>query len=71
MKGPMTLKHRKNIVRDAKRLINSEVEDYDTKPSGEQETILDHYIGIVCDQKGWDLSHFYFEEGKVLEKILR
>lgn len=70
MKGPMTTKHRKNIVREAKRLIKIEDKDYHTKPSGEQEAILDHYINKVCVQKGWDFSHFYFEEGKKLEKIL-
>ena len=30
MKGPMTLKHRKNIVREAKRLIKEEVKNYET-----------------------------------------
>jgi hypothetical protein len=70
MKGPMNLKHRKNIVREAKRLIKNDIKDYDTKTSGEQEIILDQYIEKVCLDLGWDLSHFYCEEGKILNKIL-
>jgi hypothetical protein len=71
MKGPMNTKHRKNIVRESKRLIKTEVPDYNQKPLGEQETILDEYINRICIQKGWDFSHFYCEEGKVLDKILK
>lgn len=66
----MNLKHRKNIVREAKRLIKNDIKDYDTKTSGEQEIILDQYIEKVCLDLGWDLSHFYCEEGKILNKIL-
>ncbi len=71
MKGPMNLKHRKNIVRTAKNLIKSEIKDYDTKLIGEQESILDEYIEKVCNQLGWELIHFYNEEGKILEKLLK
>jgi len=71
MKGPMNLKHRKNIVRKAKKLIIIEVKDYSSKPVGEQESILDNYIEKICIELGWELVHFYNEEGKVLEKILR
>lgn len=71
MKGPMTLKHRKNIVREAKRLIKKEVEDYSSKLSGEQESILDKYIEKVCIEKGWSFAHFYCEEAKILNKILQ
>ncbi len=70
MKGPMTLKHRKNIVREAKRLIKKEVKNYETLLSGQKESILDEYIDKVCIEKGWSLSHFYLEDGKILEKIL-
>jgi hypothetical protein len=70
MKGPMTLKHRKNIVREAKRLIKDEVKDYDSLLCGQRESILDEYIDKICIEKGWTLSHFYYEDGKVLEKIL-
>jgi hypothetical protein len=70
MKGPMTLKHRKNIVREAKRLIKKEVKNYETLLSGQKEAILDEYIDKVCIEKGWSLSHFYLEDGKILEKIL-
>jgi hypothetical protein len=41
MKGPMTLKHRKNIAREAKHLIKAEVKDYESLPGGKQESILD------------------------------
>ena len=44
MKGPMTIKHRKNIVREAKSRILKEIKDYYDKEVGEQETILDKYI---------------------------
>ena len=71
MKGPMNLKHRKNIVREAKRLINIEIKDYNLRPIGEQESILDNYIEKICVELGWTLSHFYFEDGRVLEKILK
>jgi len=70
MKGPMTLKHRKNIAREAKRLIKKEVKDYETFLPGQKEAILDEYIDKVCIEKGWSLSHFYLEDGKILEKIL-
>lgn len=70
MKGPMTLKHRKNIVREAKRLIKEEVKNYETLLSGQKETILDEYIDKVCIEKGCSLSHFYAEDGKILNKIL-
>ena len=70
MKGPMTLKHRKNIVRVAKQLIKKEVKNYETFLSGHKETILDEYIDKVCVEKDWSLSHFYDEDGKLLEKIL-
>jgi hypothetical protein len=66
----MTLKHRKNIVREAKRLIKKEVKNYETLLSGQKESILDEYIDKVCIEKGWSLSHFYLEDGKILEKIL-
>lgn len=71
MKGSMNLKHRKNIVREAKKLISLEVKDYNSKPIGEQESILDDYIEKVCVKLGWELIHFYTEEGNVLEKILK
>lgn len=71
MKGPMTLKHRKNIVKEAKRLIKTEVKDYETLLVGQQEAILDEYIDKVSTEKGWSLQHFYFEDGKVLDKLLK
>jgi hypothetical protein len=71
MKSPMTLKHRKNIVREAKKLISLEIKDYNSRPIGEQESILDEYLEKICVKLGWELIHFYNEEGKVLEKILR
>lgn len=70
MKVPMTLTHRKNIVREAKHLINAEVKDYESLPGGQKESILDEYIDKLCVEKGWSLSHFYAEDGKVLNKIL-
>ena len=70
MKSPMNLKHRKNIVRGAKKLISLEIKDYKSRPVGEQESILDKYIEKICVGLGWSLSNFYCEEGKVLEKIL-
>lgn len=66
----LSTKQRKNIVREAKALIKKEVKDFDSLLSGEKERILDNYIDQVCEQKGTTLSHFYFEEGKKLEKIL-
>jgi hypothetical protein len=71
MKGSMNLKHRKNIVREAKKLINIEIEDYNSRHIGEQESILDKYIEKICVELGWTLSNFYCEEDKVLEKILK
>jgi hypothetical protein len=71
MKGPMTIKHRKNIVREAKSHIIKEIKDYYDKEVGEQETILDKYIENICIEKGWSLVHFYCEEGKILDKILK
>lgn len=70
MKGPMTLKHRKNIVREAKNLIKTQVKDYESRPIGEREVILDEFIEQVSIEKGWSLAHFYFEDGKILNRIL-
>jgi hypothetical protein len=71
MKGAMTLKHRKNIVREVKSRISKEIKDYNDKEVGQQESILDEYIEKVCVEKGWELVHFYCEEGKILDKILK
>jgi hypothetical protein len=71
MKGSMTLKHRKNIVRESKSRISKEIKDYNDKEVGERETILDEYIEKICIEKGWELSHFYFEEGNILNKLLK
>jgi hypothetical protein len=71
MKSPMNLKHRKNIVRRAKRLIKDEEKDFELKHRDEQEAILDSYVERVCIELGWTLVHFYCEEGKVLEKLLK
>jgi len=68
--GTTTLKHRKNIVRQAKQLIKINVKNYNSLPVGESEVILDKYISQVCTEQGWTFSHFYCEEGKILEKIL-
>lgn len=69
-KGPMNTKHRKNIVREAKRLIGIDIKDYFERQLGEREVILDSYIEKVCNERGWSFSHFYAEDGKLLEKIL-
>lgn len=66
----MTLKHRKNIVREAKNRIEVQVKDYTSRPTGEREAILDGFIEQVSAERGWDLAHFYCEEGKILNKIL-
>jgi hypothetical protein len=71
MKGKMNLKHRKNIVREAKRMIDQEIKEYGSKPIGQQESILDEYIEKVCVNQGWSMSHFYCEDGRVLNKILK
>jgi hypothetical protein len=66
----LNTKKRKNIVREAKSIIKLEVDGFDDLPVGERESILDRYIEKVCEEKGTTLIHFYFEEGKKLEKIL-
>jgi hypothetical protein len=71
IKGSMNLSHRKNIVRNAKHLIKIEIKDYNSRPVGEQESILDEYIEKISIGLGWSLSHFYFEDGKVLDKLLK
>jgi hypothetical protein len=70
MKGPMNLKHRKNIVREARKLIKLEIDGFEELPVGKRESIQDEYIERVCKSKGWDLAHFYCEEGNILDKIL-
>jgi hypothetical protein len=66
----LNTKKRKNIVREAKFLIKLEIDGFDDLHVGERESILDKYIQRVCEEKGTTLNHFYFEEGKKLEKIL-
>lgn len=66
----MTDQQRKNIVREAKRKIKLEVDDYDNKLSGEKESILDEYIEDVCKEKGYTIHNFYATDGKTLQKIL-
>jgi hypothetical protein len=66
----MNNKHRVNIVREAKRILKAEHPDYSELPSGSYETLMDEYIGKVCESKGHTLSEFYFADGKNLNKIL-
>jgi hypothetical protein len=67
----LNTKQRKSIVREAKRMIREKEKDFENLQSGEKEAILDRYVEIVCKTKGWELSDFYFEESKKLEKILQ
>lgn len=66
----LNTKQRKNIVREAKALIQNEVKLFDSFTTGERESILDKYIQLVCEKKEIDFIHFYNEEGKKLERIL-
>ena len=66
----MSNQQRKNIVREAKKRIKEEVKDYDNKPVGLREGILDEYIEIVCKEKGYTFHNFYGTDGKTLSKIL-
>lgn len=66
----LSTKQRNNIVRSAKKLIKEEVLDYDNLPEGTKEGIQDKYIEKLCKERGYELCHFYAEEGKKLEKIL-
>lgn len=66
----MTTKHRKNIVREAKKRIKIEVSNFESLLVGEREVLLDEYIRKICEEKGFDFIHFYCEEGNILEKII-
>lgn len=66
----LSTKQRKNIVREAKKLIKVEVPDYDTLPEGRKIGIQDEYIDKLCKERGYELCHFYAEEGEKLDKIL-
>jgi len=66
----LNTKQRKNIVREAKRLIKLEVVDYDNLLVGEKETIQDEYLDKICKERGYELCHFYSEEGEKLDRIL-
>jgi len=68
--GLMSNSNRKNIVREAKRLIKSEVKDYDDQEAGKKESILDDYIEKVCKEKGFDMAHFYATDCKTINKLL-
>ncbi|MFM2393100.1 MAG: hypothetical protein RLZZ546_1082 [Bacteroidota bacterium] len=62
----MSKKQRKNIFRAAKKLIKSDVKDFDSLPQGKQESVQDTYIEKVCIENGWTLSDFYFTDSKEL-----
>ena len=66
----MNNKHRVNIAREAKRLIKKEIPNFYDLAVGEQESLLDEYIGKVCEAKGHTLTEFYFADGNFLNKIL-
>jgi hypothetical protein len=56
----MTNKHRKNIVREAKR------DPRWTSNEGVQDTIIEE----KCKERGFELCHFYCADGKMLNKLL-
>ena len=57
----MSNKQRKSIVRAAKR----KTDWYDG------ETSQDLLIEAECKKRGYELHHFYAEDGQILEKLLR
>lgn len=57
----MTDKHRKNIVRAAKR---------NPKWWNSNETTQDMIIEEECKKRGFELCHFYCADGKMLNKLL-
>ena len=57
----MTDKHRKNILRAAKRR-----EGWYTMTEGQQDLI----IYEECKKRGFELCHFYATDGKMLNKLL-
>jgi hypothetical protein len=66
----LTTKHRKNIVREAKKRIKIDVVNFEFLPIQQRETILYEYITKICEEKGIEFSHFTLEESKILEKII-
>lgn len=66
----ITTKHRKNILRKVKVLIKQHEKEYGMLLDGSKEGVQDIYIKKVCEEMGFEFSHFYAEEGKKLEKLL-
>jgi hypothetical protein len=56
----MTTKHRKNILREAKK---------DPRWTS-NEGVQDELIEEGCKKRGFELCHFYNEDGKILDRLL-
>jgi hypothetical protein len=65
----LTTKKRKSIIRKVNRLLKND-ETYTSLESGASEVMQDEYLNQVCEEMGYTLSDFYFEESNKLERIL-
>lgn len=60
----MTNLERENILIEVKKRISEK-----SLLTGENETIQDKYIDIICKEKGYNLADFYNIDGKMLNKL--
>ena len=66
----MTTKQRKKVIRKVKKLLDKDERYGDETLHGPKEAIQDEYIKSVCEELGFTIHDFYFEEGKKLETLL-
>jgi len=60
IRGQMSNKHRKNILRQAKK----------NPKWSSKESSQDEIIDEECKKKNWTIHDFYFTDGKTLNKLL-
>jgi hypothetical protein len=65
----MTTKQRKSVIRQVNILLKAD-KNYASLESGAKEVAQDEHLNRVCEEMGYTINEFYFEEGKKLEGIL-
>ena len=61
---------RNKIIREVKKRIKINNKDFDSLSISEKIEIQNNYIEIVCVEKGFTLSDFYFADTKELDELL-
>ena len=69
--GIMSKKQRKNIFREANRLLRLDFKDFDNLAESDKIGLQDEYIEKVCNECGWTIHDFYFADSNELDSLLQ